>query len=206
MKKLKNINGRRIILALILVGAAMLLVRHNVGTCFVIEGNSMAPTFSPNDVVLAKTFQGESKRGDLLIITDDCGERVLKRIIGLPGETVTIHKGFVYINGQRLSEPYLPKFTYTFESNSAYIRRMDWRLGGSQFFVMGDNRIASRDSRDFGLVAREDIRSIVALSEEAARPAFCEILLSQSGKPFRGKLSPGKNQTRSSLQSSHPKI
>src|SRR5678816_182213 len=98
MKVIKNINGRRIILALILVAVVMVLVRHNVGACFVIEGDSMYPTFSPNDVVLAKNFHGESKRGDVLIITDSRGERVIKRIIGLPGETVTIHRGFVYIN------------------------------------------------------------------------------------------------------------
>ena len=206
MKAIKNIDGRRLILALILVGVVMVLVRQNVGTCFVIAGDSMYPTFRPNDVVLAKTFPAESKRGDLLIITDDRGERVIKRIIGLPGETVTIYRGFVYINARRLSEPYLPQHTYTFESNTAIIRRADWPLGGSQFFVMGDNRIASRDSRHFGPVEREHIHSIVALSENAAMPAFCEIMLSESEKPFRGKQSPGNTQTRSSPQNFNPKI
>ena len=206
MKAIKNINGRRIILALVLVALVFEFVRDNVGTYFVIEGDSMYPTFNPKDVVLAKTFHAESKRGDVLVITDNRGERVIKRVIGLPGETVTIYRGFVYINGQRLNEPYLPKHTYTFESNTGIIRRADWRLGDNQFFVMGDNRIASCDSRHFGPVEREHVRSIVALSENAARPAFCEIMLSKSGQLIRGKPSPGENQTRSSHPSFNPKI
>lgn len=206
MKAVKNINGRRVILALVFVAAAIVLVRHNVGTCSIVKGDSMYPTFSPNDVVQATSSFAKSKRGDVVIITDDRGDRAIKRIIGLPGETVTIYRGFVYINGQRLNEPYLPQHTYTFESNTQIIRRADWRLGENEFFVMGDNRLQSYDSRRFGPVESRNIQGVVDLPGNAARPVFGEIMLSESGKVVRGKQSPNRNQTRNTRPNSNAKI
>ncbi len=206
MRPINNISGRRIIFALILVTAVIEFVRHSIGTCSVVEGNSMYPTFRPNDVVQAKTSYASSERGDVVIITDDRGDRAIKRIIGLPGETVTLYRGSVYINSQRLSEPYLPKFTYTFKSNVKNERRADWRLGDNQFFVMGDNRLESYDSRNFGPVENHNIHGVVSLPGNAAKPGFCEIVLSETGKVIPVKQSPGRNRTRNNHQNSNTKI
>jgi signal peptidase I len=90
------------------------------------------------------------RRGDIVVIdTPDQAEMLIKRVIGLPGETVSVHRGEVYIDGQVLEEPWAVN------------------LGGSNYgpkpipplhvFVLGDNRGASNDSRSFGPVPIEDI-------------------------------------------------
>ena len=145
----------------------------------------MYPTFRHDDVIQTRALDARPERGDVVIITDDRGDRVIKRIVGLPGETVTLFFGFVYINAQRLSEPYLPRHTYTFKFDTEDGRRADWRLGDNQFFVLGDNRLGSIDSRHFGPVERRGILRVVNLPENTARPGFCDVILSESGKPMR---------------------
>jgi len=80
----------------------------------------------------------------------DCSEggTYLKRVIGLPGDTVSERNGFVYVNGRKLDEPYVSEWDRDSLSKS-------WpRLGKNEYFVMGDNRIASCDSRTWGPVER----------------------------------------------------
>jgi signal peptidase I len=181
----------RLGLAVVLTLVLVVFVRSNVGTFFIVEGPSMYPTFKPDDVVQARTFYDvATPRGEVVIITDNRGERVIKRIIGLPGETVTLYRGFVYINGQRLREPYLPGHTYTFKSNETDERAATWQLQDHEYFVMGDNRLQSQDSRHYGPVERRQIQQVVNVPANEAKPEFCEIMLSTSGKVIRGK--PGR--------------
>jgi len=72
----------------------------------------------------------------------------VKRVIGLPGETISINDGEVYINGQELEEPWLPAD----EGFNSSGELSEVKLGENQYFVLGDNRFASRDSRSFGPV------------------------------------------------------
>lgn len=209
MRPINNIYCRRIVLALILVLVAVQFICSNFGTCSVVQGSSMYPTFKPNDVVQAKTSYAESQRGDVVIITDDRGERVIKRILGLPGETVAIYRGFVYIDHQRLREPYLLRGTYTFNSNQKDERVVVWHLGDNQYFVLGDNRLESDDSRHYGPVERRQINRVVKLPENAVGPGFCEIMLSETGKVMPGKYShhsPGRNRPRNNHQNPNAKI
>jgi signal peptidase I len=179
--------GRRAVLVFILALALVEFVRYSFGTFSVVEGPSMLPTFKPNDVVQAKVSYAEPERGGVVIIAENRGDRVIKRVIGLPGETVTLYRGYVYINGQRLREPYLPGHTYTFKSNQADERAVAWRLGDDQFFVMGDNRLESHDSRHYGPVDRHQISQLVNLPENEAKPEFCGIMLSETRKVLPGK-------------------
>ena len=78
----------------------------------------------------------------------DEGGTFLKRVIGLPGEQVTERNGFFYVDGKRLNEPYLTLYDRDSDSESWH------RLGKDQYFMMGDNRLASCDSRMWGPVAR----------------------------------------------------
>ena len=176
---------RRIVLFLILVVVVGEYVQNRRGFYSVVEGQSMYPTFRHNDVVQTRALDASPERGDVVIMTDDRGDRVIKRIVGLPGETVTLFFGYVYINAQRLSEPYLPRHTYTFKFDTEDERRVDWRLGDNQFFVLGDNRLGSIDSRYFGPVEGRGIVRVVNLPENAVRPGFCDIILSDSGKAVR---------------------
>jgi signal peptidase I len=206
MRPQNNKRGRLTILVLILVMVAIEFVHSSVGTFCVVEGDSMYPTFSPNDVVQARTLHASSARGDVVIVTDDRGDRVIKRIIGPPGETVTIYRGFVYINGKRLSEPYLPRHTYTFKCAIEDESPAKWCLGDDEFFVLGDNRLESRDSRAFGPVERQSMHSVVSLPGNAPRPGFCDIILSESGKAIPGKHSPFRNRPADDHQNSGAKI
>ena len=206
MQTKTHVNGKRIIIALLLVTALAELARSSIGTCSIVEGVSMYPTFKPNDVVNSKPSRAESRRGDVVIIIDALGDRAIKRIIGLPGETVTIYRGFVYIDGKRLDEPYLAKHTYTFESDSIVMRRADWRLKDDQYFVMGDNRLESTDSRRFGPVQRGDIQGVVDLPSNSARPGFCEIIISKNGKVIPTERSREQDQTDLDGRKSNTKI
>ncbi|PYJ02049.1 MAG: signal peptidase I [Verrucomicrobia bacterium] len=94
-----------------------------------------------------------------LLLDDGNKDFALKRIIGLPGETVYLRHGYIYINGQVLLEPYLPKYTYTFASERAAV----FVLGDEQYFVLGDNRPASADSRIYGPVDRDQIKRRIPL-------------------------------------------
>jgi signal peptidase I len=188
-KLLQSTRGRRLALVLLLLLLAVQFVRSNVGTFSIVEGVSMYPTFLPNDVVQARTRNSEVQRGDVVIVADDRGDEVIKRIIGLPGETVTLYRGFVYINRQRLVEPYLPKFTYTYKRNQRDERAITWQLTGDQYFVLGDNRLYSADSRHYGPITRGQIHRIVNTPANAPRPAFCNLWLSETGKLMTSKIN-----------------
>ena len=90
-------------------------------------------------------------RGDIIVFQDpaDAGRKLIKRIIGLPGETVEMADGTVLIDGQVLPEPYL-------EDSGNYTRAPSV-LPTDQYFVLGDNRNNSSDSRSWGTLPREDI-------------------------------------------------
>jgi len=112
----------------------------------VIQGVSMAPTLKDGNVVLAEKFF-TPKRGDIVFFRTERFAS-FKRIIGLPNEKVEIKDGRVFVNGQLLIEPYVNQPTNGTVSTI---------LGDNQFFVMGDNRKNSSDSRNFGPVSRNDI-------------------------------------------------
>jgi len=179
---IQNPRSRQVVLILILLAMAGQFVRSSLGTFSVVEGDSMAPTFHPSDIVQARTGYAEMQRGDVVIMSDAEGERVIKRIIGLPGEKLTLYRGFVYINGQRLNEPYLPKCTYTFKSNERNERPEVWKLTDYEYFVLGDNRSQSTDSRHYGPVTRYQIFSVVDTPANAVRPTRSAITLSDDGE------------------------
>jgi signal peptidase I len=206
MRPINNTTGGHVILVLILATGVTGIVRNCVGTFAVVQGVSMRPTFNPNDVVQAKTLHARPARGDVVIITDDRGDRVMKRIIGLPGEMVTLYKGFIYIDRQRINEPYLPRHTYTFKSEETDQLPADWRLGDDEYFVLGDNRFESHDSRDFGPVKNHHIHSVVSLPKNETKPEFVGIMLIGSGRATSAIFSPSRERTRSYHQISSAKI
>ncbi len=119
-----------------------------------VYGQSMEPTLHTNDrVILDKlTYRFRPpQRGDVVVLQlNKKGPHLIKRIVGLPGETIAIHDGRVYINGQPLDEPYLNGPTKGYLAPT--------HIPPGHYFVLGDNRQASNDSRSFGPVAREHIQ------------------------------------------------
>lgn len=121
---------------------------------YMVEGSSMEPNFHNGQRLFVSRVAymlDKPARGDVVVIRNpkrEDGEDLIKRVIGLPGETVTIEFGEVYINGQLISEPYIE----TPENHSG-----EFVLGPDEYFVLGDNRTNSRDSYDFGPITREKI-------------------------------------------------
>lgn len=126
-----------------------------------VKGNSMYPNFYDGEYLLTDKISyrlNQPRRGEVIIFKAPKNEDYdyIKRIIGLPGETVKISNGKVWVNGNLLKEYYLPADSQTFGGNF-------WQEGqalpipANQYFVMGDNRNHSSDSRDWGPVPKENI-------------------------------------------------
>jgi len=124
-----------------------------------VEGLSMFATLDDNDYLIADKIAYRlhaPQRGDIIILrppTDDSKD-FIKRVIALPGERLLIRDGQVLINGHRLNEPYLPE-NWTSQANWGAPDGVV--MAPNQYFVMGDNRNRSQDSRTFGPIGRDRI-------------------------------------------------
>jgi signal peptidase I len=124
-------------------------------------GNSMHPTYKNGEYLMANklTYKfGEPRRGDVIIFKYSDTQDFIKRIIGIPGETVMIKDGKVYVNGSQLNEDaYLKDTVYT--SGGEYLAEGETlTLGENKYFVLGDNRPHSSDSRTFGPISKDRIK------------------------------------------------
>ena len=140
-----------ILLALVIFFAIHFMIQN-----FRIDGTSMEPNVHNGEyVIVNKTaywFGHNPQRGDVIIFNapDQPQNDRVKRVIGLPGDVVEVRgDGTVYVNGQQLEEPYLPPH-HSGTSGT-------WTVPEDQYFVMGDNRSASLDSRAKGPVPRNKI-------------------------------------------------
>jgi len=129
-----------------------------VVTPVIIQGRSMTPTLRDGEYYLLNRlayFFKAPARGDVVVLRDPGhSDFAVKRIIAKPGDWLNLRDGEVYLNGRRLVEPYLPKGTLTFTPDS----QEKWiELGKEQYFVMGDNRGWSEDSRIYGRIERSSI-------------------------------------------------
>ncbi|MBU1292982.1 signal peptidase I [Patescibacteria group bacterium] len=144
-----------VVLAIIIV----VPIRVFVAQPFIVEGESMHPTFAGGDYLIVDqlTYRlSEPKRGDVAIFRYPNNPSVfyIKRIIGLPGETVHIDKGVTTVTKTDGTTLTLDE-SYVVSEDATY--SLDRTLGEDQFFVMGDNRPKSSDSRSWGALPREDL-------------------------------------------------
>ncbi len=137
-----------------------LLFRFFVLQPFVVEGNSMEPNYHNNEYLLVNqvTYRLRApERGETIIFRypKDPSEDFIKRIVGLPGEKVTIANSRVLINNQPLDEKYINSSEGSQNVSSG--ERLEITLSNTEYFVMGDNRNHSSDSRDWGPLDRKYI-------------------------------------------------
>jgi signal peptidase I len=144
---------------LILAVVIVLPIRMFIAQPFVVEGESMFPTFNTGDYLIVDEISyvfHEPKRGDVIIFRYPGNPSIfyIKRIIGLPGEIVHIDHGKVSVtkadgSSIALSEPYVVTEDATYTQSTP--------VGTAQYFVLGDNRPKSSDSRAWGLLPKNDI-------------------------------------------------
>ena len=130
-----------------------LVVHLFLAQATIVYGQSMEPNLHPNQrlIVDKLSYRLHSPQRNDIVVVDlpDMEEMLVKRIVALPGETVEVRRGLVYVNGTPIAEPYAHDLTpYDMAPRT---------LGPLAYFVMGDNRGNSNDSRSFGPVSREEI-------------------------------------------------
>lgn len=179
MSKLLNYlfeTAKMVVLALVIV----LPIRYFLFQPFVVSGSSMAPNLHDGDYLLIDEISyrvREPKRGEIVVFRapPNPSARYIKRIIGLPGETVELREGEIIISdkeGKRmLGEPYIP--------NGVKMENQKMTLKEEEYFVLGDNRSFSSDSRSWGPLAERNIvgRAFfrvlpVSSAETIERPAY----------------------------------
>jgi signal peptidase I len=161
-------GGRWVAEGVIIIAVALvvaILLRTFVVQTFVIPSQSMEPTLQVGDRILVNKLSYHLHgvgRGDIVVFSkpplENCGEPVtdlVKRVIGLPGETISLAHGEVYINGKFLPEPWLPKGVKTYPvAGEPYGLTHPYKIPSGQYFMMGDNRPESCDSRYWGPITR----------------------------------------------------
>ncbi len=126
-----------------------------------IKGASMEPNFHDGEYLLTDKVSyrlGEPKRGDVVVFRapPSYSDEFIKRIIGLPGEEIKVEGGKVYVNGRALEEKYLPSDTYIMAGRFTPEGEVV-KVPEDSYFVLGDNRDHSLDSRSIGTVERQYI-------------------------------------------------
>ena len=166
-------RGRRalvewgVILVVVVLGTVLL--RTFVVQSFYIPSGSMLPTLQIGDRIIVDKLSyrfHDPHRGDIVVfarppLEDQAYADLVKRVIGLPGETISSQNGAVYINGKRLVEPWLPSgsqgYTGALAGGDAH-PQFDLpgpvKIPPGEYYVMGDNRMDSEDSRYFGPIPR----------------------------------------------------
>ncbi len=152
------------LLALVVLSfCSYLFFSHVVVSAVEVKGASMAPTLKAGDRLLLNRFaylHREPQRGELVVLKDpETGDLIVKRIVGLPYETVVMQNEAAYVNGQRMVEPYASVSTRPDRSPLG----KPTIVPKNHYFVLGDNRMRSLDSRDFGPVSRESILGVITL-------------------------------------------
>ena len=152
-----------------------------VGGVYLVEGMSMYPNYPAGTQLYGAPIPTPLERGDVVLIDDGQKDYAVKRIVGLPGETVQLWRGQVFINREMLVEPYLPKHVYTYPAEPSR-RGATFVLGEDQYFVLGDNRPWSADSRSYGPVGRKQIKRRVPQADDFVCAYFAPYTLPEYGK------------------------
>jgi len=145
----------------IIIGVIAFVIRFFLIQPFVVEGASMEPNFHNNDYLIIEKISEkikEPKRGDVIVFRYPNNPKVnyIKRIIGIPGDTIIINNGVLKIRTPGSNEEKIINENYIPESIKTS-GNMETKIENDQYFVLGDNRSNSSDSREWGVLPKENI-------------------------------------------------
>lgn len=133
----------------VIIIVIVVFIRTFIITPVKVNGSSMYPTLEGEEIMLLNKL-GTIDRFDIVVVElDGESSNLIKRVIGMPGETVEIIGSKIYIDGEELEDDYGYGSTYSVDPVT---------LGEDEYFILGDNRVVSLDSRAFGKVSRDEIK------------------------------------------------
>ena len=152
---MKNIKE---ILSYVLIILVIVLIRCFIVTPVRVDGNSMSPTLKNGEILLLKKFDKSIERFDIVVIKHN-NDRLIKRVIGLPGEYIEYKENKLFVNGKFVKENFRHETTDNFELVELIGEYM--KIPKDKYLVLGDNRINSLDSRYIGLIDKKKITGSV---------------------------------------------
>lgn len=175
---------KKYVFVALVAAAVALFLRAYVFETYHIPNDYMSPALLPGDYIFVnKLFRGELRRGDVVVFSflNDPRKDFIKRVVGLSGDRLEIREGRLFVNGQPMSEPVQSQeggdalfFQESFESHSYTVRwsgteehpeelsMIDLEVPEGQVFVLGDNRVKGRDSREWGFLRKDFIKGKAA--------------------------------------------
>lgn len=133
----------------IVIVVVVVLIRTFIITPVRVDGDSMKNTLKNGDILLLYKLSSIDRFDIIVLDEEKDNEKIIKRVIGLPGETVAIKKGKIYINDKLIDDEYA--YGETSDYNKVTLR-------DDEYFILGDNRLISKDSRYFGPIKDNEIK------------------------------------------------
>lgn len=145
----------------VIITLVVVLIRIFIISPARVDGTSMYPTLDDREYILIKKYDKSYERFDIVVLRYE-KEDLIKRIIGLPGDYAEYLNNELYINGKKVEEKFLSDETTTWDFNIDLIGYD--KIPDNYYFVVGDNRTNSKDSRLIGLIPKKDIKGIALFS------------------------------------------
>lgn len=133
----------------IVIVVVVVLIRTFIITPVRVDGDSMKNTLKNGDILLLYKLSSINRFDIIVLDEEKDNEKIIKRVIGMPGETVAIKKGKIYINDKVIDDEYA--YGETSDYNKVTLR-------DNEYFILGDNRLISKDSRYFGPIKDNEIK------------------------------------------------
>ena len=149
----KTVKFFKELIPYVIIFIVVVLIRTYLFTPIIVSGPSMQPTLDGGELMILNKLDDKFERFDVVVV--DIGyEDIIKRIIAMPGESISCENGIIYVNGRKQDESYSKGITNDFEKVI---------LAEDEYFVMGDNREDSKDSRHLGPIKKHKIKGTTKL-------------------------------------------
>ncbi len=133
----------------VLIVVVIVVIRIFIATPVKVDGDSMYNTLNDNDIVLLSKLSSIDRFDIIVLKENDNNATIIKRVIGMPGDKVKIRNNKIYINNKIIEDEYAYGETSDYDEIT---------LSDDEYFVLGDNRLISKDSRYFGAIKKSDIK------------------------------------------------